>query len=101
LLRALAEYGLSSVAVSCPFVQHHDTCEVGNIPDFGQHAFRKIVKDDSFEGIAWIPGAKLRAAVAFGLETSGVETQVRRVLDEPIGNADDSDFGHWQAKPTT
>src|SRR6478672_8492869 len=46
LLRLFAEYRLSPITVSCPFVQHQDTREVGNVPDFRQHAFRKIVKDD-------------------------------------------------------
>src|SRR6478736_5961058 len=40
LLRFFAENRLSPITVSCPFVQHQDTCEVGNVPDFCQHAFR-------------------------------------------------------------
>src|ERR1043166_3185464 len=54
LLRSFAEYGLSPVTVGSPFIQHCDTREVRNVPDFRQHAFRKIVKDDLFERIARI-----------------------------------------------
>src|SRR5579872_2623699 len=89
------ENRLSAIGVAQPLVQYHYPGKAERICQLCQLAFRQMIIDfrplvDRMERIS---GTKVKAAPARIFGAIHLNSQLRRVLDEPCGNFDGIDSG--------